>query len=120
MVDTLYLSTLARLSSDISMIMIFLAAFEKFDVGFVSVDCIGKDLMAVAEAEVSRLLELSIATQEKNDAEDAERDKMSPFDRLRSRIMRAIAQCRFGKHVHLTENDGDGDMKIPAKKRKKN
>ena len=121
MVDTLYLSTLVRLSNSVDVIKIFIAALAKFDVRCVAVDCVGKDLMTVAEAEVSRLLELSRATQAKNDAEDAERDKMSPLEQFQSWIMRAIGHCHFGNHVHLTEivDDGDGDMKIPAKKKSK-
>ena len=128
-VDTLYLSTLVRLSSSASVIKIFLAACEKFDVECIANDCIGKDLITVAETEVDRLLKRSAAIQEKNDAEDAERDKMSPLDRLRSCMMKAIAACKFSWHVHFLQNgrqllgytdDSDEDKKMPAKRRKKN
>ncbi len=66
-VDSIYLSTLVRLSGMVSVIRICLVWFKMFHVDFEPVDCTGKAVMGVALDEFKRQLALSLVIQEKEE-----------------------------------------------------
>mmetsp|Transcript_29218 Transcript_29218/g.58790 ORF Transcript_29218/g.58790 Transcript_29218/m.58790 type:complete len:182 (-) Transcript_29218:2-547(-) len=129
-VDSIHTKTLARMSSSLSMIRICLSAFKDHDVSFKPVDCTGKKLLSVAKAEVKRALDLSIALQDKHDAEFAELDNLSDSGQQQYNAMRGIGRMHWGSHVKFigdgkskklgwNNEDDDDERKLPANKKKK-